>query len=209
MSTKRTITLTDRPPVTISEEHWPLIARGSDSEHDGQVECQANTESKWFIGVRQHADGRAIVYSTYWYSSNWQGARCYNPKHGVMLPAGSTPEAICAAINDVAQGMAGCECYGNDAERWPTLADECIADMPAEDLDAPVAIDNAITLILDRYDVPEDKRSAIRAVIASASPNTAAELLTRLLEPFAAPVDVSRYSVDADGHWVPKSEAAS
>ena len=133
MST-RTITLTGRPPVTIDEDQWPIIAQAKDSEHDGQVECQANVKSSWSVRVRQHEDGRAIVYATYSYTSNYQNARCYSAKRGVLLPAGSTAADICQAIRDVCEEIAGAECDGEDAARWPTLAAECIADMPAEEL---------------------------------------------------------------------------
>ncbi len=130
----RTVTLSDRPPVKIDEDAWPVIASASDSKHDGQVECQANRKSKWHICVRQHDDGRAVVYATYSYTSNWRNSRDYSAKHGVLLPAGSDSESICASVKEIADRMAVCECDDGDADRWKTLADECIADMPAESL---------------------------------------------------------------------------
>lgn len=131
---KRTITLTGRPPVSIDDDKWDVIAKAQDYEHDGQVECQANRKSQWSIRVRKHEDGRAIVNAIYTYTSNWQGARCYTAKHGKLLPTGCTNDDICRAIEEVACNMAESECDGNDADRWPTLAAECIADMPAEEL---------------------------------------------------------------------------
>lgn len=41
MTETRTITLTNRPPVRIREDHWPVIAHGLHRAHDGQIECQA------------------------------------------------------------------------------------------------------------------------------------------------------------------------
>lgn len=134
MSSKRTITLTDRPPVNINEDAWPMIANAGDKEYDNQYEFQANRISKWFIGVRRHQDGRAIVYATYSYSSAYQGARGYAVKHGVMLPAGTTDADICRAVKDVAGMMAEAEHNGGDASRWPQFANDCIADMPAEEI---------------------------------------------------------------------------
>lgn len=131
---KRTITLTDRPPVTIDDDVWGLIASASDKEYDGQVECQANRTSKWFVGLRQHDDGRTLVYATYSYSSNWQGARNYSAKRGVLLPGTPDSAALVNAIRDVCDDIARAECDGNDADRWPTLAAGCIADLPAEEL---------------------------------------------------------------------------
>lgn len=132
---QRTITLTGRPPVTIDEDTWETIAQAKDKEHDGQVESQANRVSEWAIRVRQHEDGRAIVYATYSYSSQWQGARSYSAKRGVMLPTGSDADAICRAIRAVAREIADAECHEGDEARWPTIAAECIADMPAETLE--------------------------------------------------------------------------
>lgn len=136
-TTRRTITLTGRPPVTIQEDAWPLIARASDKEWDNQYECQANRISKWFIGVRQHEDGRALVYATYSYMNNWQGARDYAAKSGLLLSSADgsvADQVICDAINEVCTDISRAEHNGNDAERWPTLAAECIADMPAEEI---------------------------------------------------------------------------
>lgn len=138
---KRTITLTGRPPVTVNDENWPLVASACDKEYDNEYEFQANRISKWFIGVRQHqdgdsahADGRVIVYATYSYVSNFQGARCYNAKNGVIMD-NATDEDICNAIQSVALAMACEECEGEDSIRWKALAADCIADMPAEELD--------------------------------------------------------------------------
>ena len=131
----RTITLTGRPPVRIDEENWPLIASAKDKEHDGQVECQANRMSKWFVGVRQHKDGRAIVYATYSHDSNWQGSRCYNAARCVLLGIGTDAGEICRTISAVCDDIATAEHSGDDADRWSTLANECIADMPADVLE--------------------------------------------------------------------------
>jgi hypothetical protein len=127
----RTITLTDRAPVTIDEVVWPVIAVAKDDEHDGQVECQANRKSAWSVRVRRHADGRTIVSACYSYHSNWQNARSYSAKRGILMPAGAD---LVAAIREVCSDIATAECQEGDAERWPTLAAECIADLPAETL---------------------------------------------------------------------------
>lgn len=110
----RTITLSGRPPVRITEADWPVIARAS--EHDGgTVESQANRT--WDLRVRQHADGRAIVYGVHW--TCWQGES--GSRGGEMLAAG---DDIAAAILRVA------ETIDSDAR----LAQECIADLPAEEV---------------------------------------------------------------------------
>lgn len=131
----RTITLSDRPPVSIKEDDWPIVAEAKDKEYDNQYECQANRKSIWNIRVRQHEDGRSIIYATYSYQSNWANSRDYNAKHGeILTKEHATPDGICLAIKRIANRMSECECDGNDNQRWQTLADECIADLPAEQL---------------------------------------------------------------------------
>ena len=132
---KRTITLTNRPPVRINEEDWPLIASARDKEFDGQFEFQANMTSIWFIGVRQHEDGRAIVYARYSFSTNWQGHRDFSAARGVLLTAEEAEgDGIVEAILTVADDIAGAECDGDDADRWGTLKMDCIASLPVEEL---------------------------------------------------------------------------
>lgn len=48
----RRITLTDQGPIVILEGQWPIVARSTDGD----------TEEQWGIFVRQHADGRRLVY---------------------------------------------------------------------------------------------------------------------------------------------------
>lgn len=129
----RTITLTDRPPVHIKEDEWPIIASASDKVFDNQYEFQANVVSRWNLGVRQHRDGRAIVYATYSYSSNYQNARDYHARAGMLLTADATQgNGLVDAIRTVSTTIAGIEhADSSDADRWRTLRDECIADLPA------------------------------------------------------------------------------
>jgi hypothetical protein len=111
----RTITLTDHAPVRVREDHWPIIA--SARSHDGQVECQANR--RWYLTVRQHEDGRTIVYGHY--SSAFSNER--DLYAGELLDATTDGDAIVSAIRSVG-GRCGCD----------ELIDECIADLPAIDL---------------------------------------------------------------------------
>jgi hypothetical protein len=130
----RTITLTGRPPVKVNDDAWGLIASASDKDYEGQVESQSFRTSKWFVGVRQHDDGRAIVYATYSYDTAWRGERSLSAKRGVLLNSAATDEEIIAAIKEVCQDIASAEHQGDDADRWDALMHECIADLPAEEL---------------------------------------------------------------------------
>ena len=136
--TKRTITLTGTRPVTIVSDEWPVIAHGSYSDHDGEnvgrnpVECQANRTWKTDIRVRQHADGRAIVYGVWVYDSQFSNESNLGGKAGVLFNAGGD---VIAAIREVAATMeAQTERDGADGQHVEQVADECIADLPAEEI---------------------------------------------------------------------------
>ena len=131
---QRTITLTGRPPVVIHEDAWPSIAQASTEQHDGQVRSQANRKSSWSVRVRQHEDGRAVVYATYFYESAYQGERSISARAGFTLPAGVDDLTICDTIKKVCRHIADLEHHGDDAARWVALEADCIANMPAEEL---------------------------------------------------------------------------
>ena len=111
-SITRTITLTDRPPVKISEDAWPVIAEGRWWE--GQYDFQAHRDG--WLKVRQHADGRTLVYGAY----NTAYQTEHDLRGGELLREG---DDIAAAINRVAETCRATEC-----------AAKCIADLPAEEL---------------------------------------------------------------------------
>src|SRR4029077_20819837 len=123
MSKQRTITLTDRAPVKIDEEKWPLIAEGKD--YSGQYDFQA-FDGAW-IKVRQHDDGRTLVYG---YAGDWDGGgrpERENRRAGFIVGDNEAAETI----RRVADILSETECVGEIAHR---AARECIADLPAEEL---------------------------------------------------------------------------
>jgi hypothetical protein len=129
----RVITLTDRQPVKIVEADWPLIASAKDAWCDNEYDFQAFRKTVWFLGVRQHADGRAIVYATYSHTSAYAADRGYAIKRGVLL---ENPDHECEplleALKDVCQAMAEAEHNEGDEDRWKELYHECVADFPAQ-----------------------------------------------------------------------------
>lgn len=108
-SKTRTITLTGRAPVRINDADWPVIAsaRSWDNEH----EFQANRT--WRINVRQHEDGRALVYAVH--TTQFQGEA--DRRGGQLLESGAD---IAAAIERV----------GSDCDIPESVIRECIADLP-------------------------------------------------------------------------------
>ncbi len=117
-----TITMSERRPLKIDIAAWPRIA--SADWHDGAVECQANTVRK--IKVRQHADGRRIVYGFQEAGLGGQYAGTRNPSGGFLVEAtgGAPDEAETVRAIRRVGGI-----INDDA-----LADECIADLPAEEV---------------------------------------------------------------------------
>ena len=126
---QRTITLTGRRPVRILEADWPKIASvsgdsygGNDCARHNQAVHQGECDEYWLI-VRQHADGRALVYAVLdaaiaeWHAP--AGGESY--RGGEMLDAGAD---LAAAVQRVG------EAAGLPAE----LIRDCIADLPAEEV---------------------------------------------------------------------------
>lgn len=130
---QRTITLTGRSPVTINEDEWPVIAGSGWGDNDRpDYEPEANRRADATLRVRQHTDGRTLVYGTYRYRTNFQGEDDVRAAAGVLLDAeGDIPAAVASTMNTL--------CTYNSLPRewqpdWRLLADECVADLPAETL---------------------------------------------------------------------------
>jgi hypothetical protein len=114
--TKIEIAMSESAPVRIDPAQWPIIATAD--RHDGAVACQANNE--WYIAVREHADGRRLVYG--WHVAGDGGQHAgFRPRHaGWLLSEG---EDTVRAIRRVAGVIAD-----------DRLAEEAIAALPATEL---------------------------------------------------------------------------
>lgn len=113
MAEKLTITLTDCRPVTIDKADWPVVA--SSRDWDGEHEFQAFR--KWRLTVRQHADGRCIVYGVH--DTAWPNDA---DRRGGEIVADL--DAAPAAIVRVAESM-----------NFPqAVTERCVADLPAVEL---------------------------------------------------------------------------
>ena len=109
----RTITLTDRAPVRIDVDQWPVIASAADC-NDRAIPSQASRE--WSIHVRKHEDSRRLVYGVH--QSQWSNE---NSRRGGYL---TDTDGTVGAIHDVAESISAPD----------GLAADCIADLPAEAL---------------------------------------------------------------------------
>ena len=132
------ITMSERRPLTVSKQEWPIVARAD--WHDGQVECQANNERH--IRVREHRDGRRLVYGYQCAGNGGQYAGTRNPEGGFLVvpldPAKSggyrnADDGPVTRFPDEDETVRAIRRVGGiigDDE----LADECIADLPAEEI---------------------------------------------------------------------------
>jgi hypothetical protein len=113
---KITITMSERRPLKIDPDEWPVIA--SAAWHDGQYEFQANTIRR--IKVREHADGRRIVYGFDREGNGGQHVGTRNPAGGYLVKGDDETVRAIRRIGGILDDSA--------------LADECIADLPAEEV---------------------------------------------------------------------------
>lgn len=134
MTKTRTITLTDRPPVRIADADWPRLASASFHDYDGEFDFQANRNERGHVVVRQHQDGRTLVYAIWTYDTAFQNERDDSRRAGVLLDATPTSAQIVDAIHQVHREIGDDEPPKLTGDLWHPLAAECIADLPAETL---------------------------------------------------------------------------
>lgn len=124
----RTITMTDQPPVRIHEDEWPEIAVARDSSYTGtpmgakqardRGECDQYT-----LRVRQHSDGRAIVYAVLSAAPAAWGQ-----------PAGGVSRRTGELLDDATRIPEAVRRVGEDCGLPEQVIRECVADMPAVEL---------------------------------------------------------------------------
>lgn len=123
---KITIAMSERAPLKIDPEIWPLIA--SAKAHDGQVECQANRVR--VINVREHADGRRIVYGYLARGNGGMPAGWRGAQGGFLISADDRAAYSEAYEIETIRAIRRVAGIIDDDQ----LGDECIADLPAEEL---------------------------------------------------------------------------
>lgn len=115
------MSLSDRRPVRIDPKDWPTIASAHDW-HGGAYDFQAN--QVWTIKVRQHADGRRLVYGFTEAGPGGMPTSFRGASAGYLVaPTDGVPDddETVRSVRRVAGVIHNAE-----------LADACIADMPAE-----------------------------------------------------------------------------
>jgi hypothetical protein len=129
MSQTLTVTLTNRRPVRIDTRAWPAIASAADDSYRGndyaryQQALYRGEVDQYRLTVRQHADGRALVYGVLDAADvAWsQPAGGESIRGGeLLMPGDDVPAAI-------ARVAVACNLPGS-------LARRCVASLPVEDL---------------------------------------------------------------------------
>ena len=128
-----TITLTGKAPVKIKKDDWPVLASANEKEYDNQYEFQANRTANFKLTVRQHEDGRCIVYGVHSYDSHYEGEHGRDVRGGELLDKESDiPGAIAKVAAELESLMPDGAQWSTGY--WPRLAHECTADLPAVEL---------------------------------------------------------------------------
>ena len=121
-------------PILIDSLQWPIVAKGARSACDNQYEFQAFRRWKASITVRQHTDGRAIVYGHYEFSTQYPMEEDCDLRDGVHCSAGAD---IPLVIRQVAQALET-DAAASEQEHGDIIAKamrDCLANMPPKMID--------------------------------------------------------------------------
>jgi len=126
---KTEITMSDRRPIRIVQSDWPIIATANRSDDLNKPRAcaplAAGRETR--IMVREHKDGRRVVSGVQQWSNGEPPNSWRDLKGGMLIGAQSDGKPDEDKTIHAIRYVAG-------VVQDYRLADECIADMPAEDL---------------------------------------------------------------------------
>ena len=105
----------------------PPFASATYEDFDNEFRFQANRKTDIFLKVRQHEDGRALVYGTYSYDTAWQHERSQSFYAGRLCEAGADLPVVIREVGELLAEKCGHEALGE-------LMDDCIANLPEVDL---------------------------------------------------------------------------
>jgi hypothetical protein len=131
----RTITLTDRAPVCVREDLWPIVAKArGDSRTQHHTPVPDYEIDSYYLTVRQHTDGRAIVHGRLDASTAWTGSE--GRAGGEMVAAIQDPtRATGVTMPDLSEIARVIRRVGEECGLPDRVIRECIADLPAVDVE--------------------------------------------------------------------------
>lgn len=123
---KITIALTAERPVRVDPREWPMLAQakgdswsgGNDYGRYSQAKARSELD-EYVLSVRQHSDGRAVVYARVSGATAWTGTA--DRAEGRMMDSGADLPAAIIAVG----GLCG---VPDDVIR------ECVAELPPIDV---------------------------------------------------------------------------
>jgi len=130
-TTRKTITITmsERRPLRIVDDEWPVIASARD--WNGEHEFQANRIDT--VRVREHADGRRIVTATHLAGGGGMRREEREIRAGFLVPASNEDAADGTKMPDEDETIRAIRRAAGVIGR-DDLAAECIGDLPAEEI---------------------------------------------------------------------------
>jgi hypothetical protein len=133
------ITMSERRPLSIDKEAWPIIAKAN--WWNGEHKFQANYE-RW-IRVREHADGRRVVYGAYTSGNGGVPVGFRGAEGGFLVPARDgvpDDDGTVRAIRRIGGII--------DDDK---LADECIANLPAEPVEDEDGTGGGVAMSTEKF----------------------------------------------------------
>ncbi|PWT73951.1 MAG: hypothetical protein C5B60_07515 [Chloroflexi bacterium] len=99
--TTKTFLMTDRPPVSIREDQWPVVVEGEEDWYNSLRNGghDATREVHVHIGLRKHEDGRVLAYGSYQYITLWQDERNFRHRVGRLFGDANAPIANAGNID--------------------------------------------------------------------------------------------------------------
>jgi len=135
-----TIIMTDRPPVRIRVDQWPVIAEG-EADWVDKVENEGMDWTRKVdvsIVLRRHADGRILAYGGYRYRSRWMNESNETYEAGFLHGSANAPIAnadecrdLCEIIEEVGNDLIA---RGGNSAHVNAAVRSAINDLPAEDI---------------------------------------------------------------------------
>jgi hypothetical protein len=112
----RIITLSNAPPVRISEADWPLIASVTNRfEHNG-------TDCSCFIGVRQNRNDNCLVYGAI--------TKLYRDYSETVYRAGYLVDCYDDVVDAIREISGELQHLAGKSPHINATASDCIADLP-------------------------------------------------------------------------------